>query len=114
MLLGVWVGRSLLMGGGGAGGVVFDAIAAEEAVVRERVEELESRVAELMVRLEAERERLSRLVSSWRGRPAVIRERRCGMRRRRRKTPHAAERASEGLLGRRPARPFQSPEKPQK
>lgn len=43
-------------------GSLFDAIEAEEAVVRERVEELESRVAELMVRLEAERERLSRLV----------------------------------------------------
>jgi hypothetical protein len=43
-------------------GSLFDAIEAEEAVVRERVEELESRVAELMVRLEAECERLSRLV----------------------------------------------------
>ncbi|MEU5536888.1 hypothetical protein [Streptomyces sp. NPDC020362] len=43
-------------------GSLFDAIEAEEAVVRERVEELESRVAELTVRLEAERERLSRLV----------------------------------------------------
>jgi hypothetical protein len=43
-------------------GSLLDAIEAEEAVVRERVEELESRVAELMVRLEAGRERLSRLV----------------------------------------------------
>lgn len=43
-------------------GSLFEAIEAEEAVVRERVEELEARVAELMVRLEAERERLSRLV----------------------------------------------------
>ncbi|MCQ9132216.1 hypothetical protein [Streptomyces hilarionis] len=43
-------------------GSLLDAIEAEEAVVRERVEELESPVAELTVRLEAERERLSRLV----------------------------------------------------
>ncbi|MDQ1005694.1 hypothetical protein QFZ82_000178 [Streptomyces sp. V4I23] len=41
---------------------MFDAIEAEETVVRERVEELESRVAELMVRMRAELERLSRLV----------------------------------------------------
>ncbi|WP_406170044.1 hypothetical protein [Streptomyces sp. NBC_00996] len=43
-------------------GSLLDAIEAEEAVVRGRVEELETQVAELMVRLEAERERLSRLV----------------------------------------------------
>ncbi|GAT85076.1 hypothetical protein STXM2123_5777 [Streptomyces sp. F-3] len=52
----------LLTEGGGAGGSLFDAIEAEEAVVQERVEELDSRMAELTVRLEAERERLSRLV----------------------------------------------------
>ncbi|MFI6055771.1 hypothetical protein ACIBCO_37525 [Streptomyces violascens] len=46
-------------------GSLFDAIEVEEAVVRESVEELESRVGELMVRLEVERERSSRLVITW-------------------------------------------------
>jgi hypothetical protein len=41
-------------------GSLLDAVEAEEAVVRARVEELKAQVAELTVRLEAERERLSR------------------------------------------------------
>lgn len=55
-------------------GSLVEAIEAEEAVVRERVEELDSWVAELTVRLEAGRERWSplvinrsRLLSSARG-----------------------------------------------
>ncbi|MBB6415061.1 hypothetical protein [Streptomyces sp. AK010] len=43
-------------------GSLFEVIEAEEAEVRERVEQLEERLAELTERLEAERERLSRLV----------------------------------------------------
>ncbi|MGW1562223.1 hypothetical protein ACWCQ1_37700 [Streptomyces sp. NPDC002144] len=43
-------------------GSLLEAIEAEDAAVRGRVEELEAQAAELTVRLEAERERLSRLV----------------------------------------------------
>ncbi|MER6571054.1 hypothetical protein ABT288_33955 [Streptomyces sp. NPDC001093] len=43
-------------------GSLFEAIEAEEAEVRGRVVQLEARMAELAERLEAERERLSRLV----------------------------------------------------
>ncbi|MFF3144800.1 hypothetical protein ACFVRU_24540 [Streptomyces sp. NPDC057927] len=43
-------------------GSLFEAIEAEEAEVRGRVEQLEAQLAELTERLEAERERLSRLV----------------------------------------------------
>jgi hypothetical protein len=43
-------------------GSLFEAIEAEEAEVRERVEQLEARLDELTERLGAERERLSRLV----------------------------------------------------
>lgn len=42
-------------------GSLFEAIEAEEAEVRGRVEQLEAQLAELTERLEAERERLSRL-----------------------------------------------------